>query len=128
MAIQFRSCAGGAAYVGYSGGEWIRNLFYLRQLLLQYVLFCVVLDSRDQGFEFGEVSFYPSFDVKYGLMKNRMDDIFGVTDLVQKKIHGDEEAHHEIHDSTATVPSKNGTAKATASAVHVEDDLVKEVK
>lgn len=55
-----------------------------------------------------------------------MDDIFGVTDLVQKKVHGDEEAHHVIHESTATVPSKD--AKATATAVHVEDDAVKEVK
>lgn len=60
------------------------------------------------------------------LIRIRMDDIFGVTDLVQKKVHGDEEAHHVIHESTATVPSKD--AKATATAVHVEDDAVKEVK
>lgn len=51
-----------------------------------------------------------------------MDDLFGVTELVEKKIHGDEEAHHkptEIHESTATAPVTDAQKKATPT--HVED-------
>jgi hypothetical protein len=52
-----------------------------------------------------------------------MDDLFGVTELVKEKVHGDEEAHHkpmEIHESTATAPAANGTDKR-ATGSHIED-------
>lgn len=54
MAVQFRGRAGRAAYDGYGGGEWVRDLFHLWEFLLQHVFLCVVLDSGDEGDEFGE--------------------------------------------------------------------------
>ncbi|CAG8959417.1 hypothetical protein HYFRA_00001315 [Hymenoscyphus fraxineus] len=57
-----------------------------------------------------------------GLSLEKMDDLFGITELVEKKIAGDEEAHHEIHESTATVPHHDDMAKPTT--IHVEDDAV----
>lgn len=42
-----------------------------------------------------------------GLSLEKMDDLFGVTELVEKKVHEDEEAHHKaaaIRESTATAP------------------------
>jgi hypothetical protein len=65
-----------------------------------------------------------------------MDDLFGVTELVKEKLHGDEEAHHVAHEikestttPTASVPanpsSATGSDKATHS--HIEDDEVRPV-
>jgi len=54
-----------------------------------------------------------------------MDDLFGVTELVEKIVHGDQEAHHkptEIHESTATAPANGAQSKATPT--HIEDKEV----
>ncbi|CAG8971341.1 hypothetical protein HYALB_00005959 [Hymenoscyphus albidus] len=61
-----------------------------------------------------------------GLSLEKMDDLFGVTELAEKIIAGDEEAHHEIHESTATVPRHDDMAKPTT--IHVEDDIVTKAK
>lgn len=54
-----------------------------------------------------------------------MDDLFGVTELVKEKVHGDQEAHHaqsELHETTtATSHEKSNTA-------HIENDEVRAAK
>jgi len=60
-----------------------------------------------------------------GLSLEKMDDLFGVTELVEKIVHGDQEAHHkptEIHESTATAPANGAQTKATPT--HIEDKEV----
>jgi hypothetical protein len=61
-----------------------------------------------------------------------MDDLFGVTDMVKEKIHGDEEANRapvEIHESTATVP-KSDVKKDSTAVSHIEhgDNTAREVR
>jgi len=60
------------------------------------------------------------------ILNSRMDDLFGVTELVKEKVHGDEEAHRkpmEVHETTATAPAGATTSKK-ATGAHIEDKEV----
>ncbi|EHL03808.1 putative Quinate permease [Glarea lozoyensis 74030] len=66
-----------------------------------------------------------------GLSLEKMDDLFGVTDMVKEKNIADEEAHRapvEIHETTANVP--HGDHKNAAAVSHVEhgDKNTREVR
>ncbi|KAF4630318.1 hypothetical protein G7Y89_g7826 [Cudoniella acicularis] len=112
--------------------QWLFN-FVVAQAV-PHMLVTVGKNGFGTYFVFGSFCFSMFFFVWFlipetkGMSLERMDDLFGVTEMVKEKVHNDEEAHHkpaEVHETTATVPVSNGE-KATQA--HIEDDEVRVVK
>ncbi|TVY53220.1 Quinate permease [Lachnellula cervina] len=109
--------------------QWLFN-FVVAQAV-PHMLTDVGANGYGTYFVFGSFCFSMFFFVWFlvpetkGLSLEKMDDLFGVTELVGKIVHDDEEAHYkstEIHESTATAPADGTQTKATPT--HVEDKEV----
>ncbi|KAG9239344.1 putative quinate permease [Amylocarpus encephaloides] len=109
--------------------QWLFN-FVVAQAV-PHMLTTVGENGYGTYFIFGSFCFSMFFFVWFlipetkGLSLEKMDDLFGITEMVKEKVAGDEEAHRapvEIHETTAIVPKTNGTA------THIEDDQVHAVK
>ncbi|TVY14698.1 Quinate permease [Lachnellula arida] len=106
--------------------QWLFN-FVVAQAV-PHMLTDVGANGYGTYFVFGSFCFSMFFFVWFlvpetkGLSLEKMDDLFGVTELVGKIVHDDEEACHkptEIHESAAVAPADRAQTKVAPT--HVED-------
>ncbi|RDL35290.1 MFS general substrate transporter [Venustampulla echinocandica] len=110
--------------------QWLFN-FVVAQAV-PHMLVNVGKGGYGTYFIFGSFCFAMFFFVWFlipetkGLSLERMDDIFGITELVKEKVHGDEEAHHkqsELHETTTA--ASNATRNEKSGTAHIENDEVR---
>ncbi|KAH8682967.1 putative quinate permease [Tricladium varicosporioides] len=110
--------------------QWLFN-FVVAQAV-PHMLVTVGKGGYGTYFIFGSFCFSMFFFVWFlipetkGMSLEKMDDLFGVTELVKEKIHNDEEAHHkptEIHETTATAPRSNGNVDKSGAEVIHDDEV-----